>query len=108
MKALFYKLCGELHGLRLDTVEACGCGNAAGRWTDPRTGIAEFAERQPNTVFVLGIHNTLLETGDTSCWENADGYLFKEQRSPAVRIRPGFSSDTSLIDFDELILKEDT
>lgn len=103
MKAIFCSSCGEIHGLRSGHVEECGCGLSLGRWLDPQRGIAQFAERAPGAVFVLGIHNGFLMTGDTSVWKDADGYLFKTQESPVVRIRPGHSNDTSLISVEEML-----
>lgn len=72
-------------------------------------------EAKPMNAWLLGIHNALLvgafdrgpgfefgrqpSDAEYAAWETAEGYLFKQVGSLIARTRPGYSSDTKMVDF---------
>jgi len=113
---------------RASQPRTCECGVHAVWWRDPYLGTLSVfdktrrrvtyldkegdrrtttAKEWGSTCFILGLANTWLNhPGDRLSLEDykkivdeiPDSYIFKTVRSPAIRIRPGHSSDTKYED----------
>lgn len=112
MKLLYCELCGDIIAPWREprNIRYCRCETHAVWWENPAKGILRICDTRVHSgcpskpqAWVLGITNLFIQYPDSPMSASVteaiidaheDYYLFKQRRSPIIRIRPGESGDT--------------
>lgn len=113
MKLLYCQLCGDIIAPYREALSPrkCVCGTHAVWWKDVDKGILRVCDTRTSNgwpvhaeAYVIGLTNIFLGWPDgremtaavteTIIDAHEKHYLFKQRRSPVIRIRPGESGDT--------------